>query len=147
MPRLLAVIAEEGATARPLTRQLGTTRTASRYHNIPTIRSRTPSGIWVMNKQPAQRKFLILGNETERVRTLKDSLDVVGMESLGTSRTLDIDTALHDLDRQVVAQTIATGSVATGRCDTGEVGTGLRQRTKRAVDEDRRVTVISCSSD
>ena len=35
VPRLLAVITEQSATAGPLTRQLRTTRTARRYHDIP----------------------------------------------------------------------------------------------------------------
>lgn len=40
MPRLFAMIAEQCPAARPLTCQLWTTRTARRYHHIPTIHTK-----------------------------------------------------------------------------------------------------------
>jgi len=41
MPRLLAVITEQSPTARPLTRQLRTTRAAWRYNHVPTASTTT----------------------------------------------------------------------------------------------------------
>ena len=49
MPRLLAVIAEQHSTARPLTRQLWTTGTARRYHHVPVVHNSHTSLVLIIH--------------------------------------------------------------------------------------------------
>ena len=105
------MVAETKITSFSFTIYLRTAGTARGDHCECAVRSRAPSRVWVRGQHSPQHQRLV---EVQQRRVLAHQhLDVVGVKSFTTLGTFQVDSALLNLNPDVLLQTHYAGEMMT----------------------------------
>lgn len=98
---------------------------------LPAVRRRAPSAVRVRGQAPPQQELLIL---LQQGRVVQDVRHLSRRQSLGTFRAAELDSALCDLDAEVLAQATEAGTVAAAQ-QLRQLLWGLEHQAQGALQE------------
>lgn len=131
VPGLFAVVTELGAASLSATHQPGTAGTARGNDGKPAVRRRAPSAVWIGGEAPPQQELLIL---LQQSRVIQDVRHLSRGQSLCTLGAAELDSALCDLNTEVLSQAAEAGAVAAPQ-QLGELVSGLAHQAQGALQE------------
>lgn len=98
---------------------------------LPAVRRRAPAAVWIRGEAPPQQELFVL---LQQGRVVQDVRHLMRGQSLGALGAAELDSALRDLNAEVLPQAAETGAVAAPQ-QLGELLGRLAHQAQGALQE------------